>query len=77
MTLGLVKAIEEDSGIKLAESNCVPCGRMIGVEGLRGTVLQDYLGYRYGGGEQCPSCYTGSTVDRENPMNRQEWLDGP
>ena len=66
----------EDSGIKLAESKCVSCRGTIIVKGLHGGVLQKYLEYRYEGGEQCPSCYIGLTVDREKPMNRQEWLDG-
>jgi len=71
----LVKSTE-DPEVKLSESQCISCRGTIVVEGLGGTVLQDYLNYRYEGGEQCPPCYIGLTVNRERPMNRQEWLDG-
>ena len=75
MTKGLAETTE-DPEVKLSESKCISCRGTIVMEGLRGRVLQKYLGYRYDGGEQCPSCYTGLTVDRERPMNRQEWFKG-
>lgn len=73
MVLSLSKAIEEDPKVKLAGS-CALCGREIDVLELRGSVLNDYLNYRYEGGEGCPPCYTGSI--KERPMNLAEWWKG-
>jgi len=87
MILSLIKITDgkpEDTGISretlgagIILDNCTSCGGKIDITGFHGKILQDYLEYRYEGGEECPPCYTGSTVDREKPMNRQEWLKGP
>lgn len=71
----LVKSTE-DPEVKLSESQCISCRGTMVVELLHGIVLQEYLDYRREGGEECTSCYIGLTVDREKPMNRQEWWDG-
>ena len=71
----LVKSTE-DPEVKLSESQCISCRGTMVVELLHGIVLQEYIDYRQEGGKDCASCYIGFTVDKEKPMNRQEWLEG-
>lgn len=87
MILSLIKITDgkpEDTGIsrkisdvEISPDNCVSCGGVIEMGGLNGVILENYLRYRSEGGGKCPPCYTGSTVGREKPMNRQEWFEGP
>ncbi len=84
MTLSLIKVTDgepENTGISretprgMVPYDCISCGRQIAIAGINGIVLSAYLRYMDEGGDKCPPCYTGSTLDRERRMNRQDWFN--